>query len=218
VRGLDAYSEIYADARTWLRNGWLDYIAPQLYWLTDAPKQPYTSLVRWWVGENVMNREVLIGNAPFNMNRPNWSADEIIRQIDLTRTLGGASGNIFFSAKSFLKEPNRFADLLQTTYPTRVLTPELPWLSFNATSSAPRAQVHVDKREKLITIEWPRPSQPPRAYLVRTRTRGVWTMFTLDGNAAETTFAYYTNAPDVIAVSAIGRNGVEGKAATFGSE
>jgi hypothetical protein len=43
-------------------------------------------------------------------------------------------------------------------------------------------------------------------------------MFTLDGNAAETTFAYYTNAPDVIAVSAIGRNGVEGKAATFGSE
>ena len=32
VTGLDAYSEIYADSRRWLAEGWLDYIVPQLYW------------------------------------------------------------------------------------------------------------------------------------------------------------------------------------------
>ena len=31
IRGLDAYDELYADARLWLREGWLDYCAPQLY-------------------------------------------------------------------------------------------------------------------------------------------------------------------------------------------
>jgi len=32
VKGLDAYSEIYADSKRWLSEGWLDYLAPQLYW------------------------------------------------------------------------------------------------------------------------------------------------------------------------------------------
>jgi uncharacterized lipoprotein YddW (UPF0748 family) len=36
VYGLDAYSEIYADSRRWLREGWLDYLAPQLYWQLDG--------------------------------------------------------------------------------------------------------------------------------------------------------------------------------------
>lgn len=216
VKGLDSYAEIYADARTWLRNGWLDYIAPQLYWLTDAKNQPYTSLVRWWTApeQNAMNREVLFGNAPFNMTRPGWSANEIIRQIDLTRVQRGASGNIFFSAKSFLRAPNPFADMLADTYRTPVLTPAMPWLP-RATAVTPRTQVHVDARERLITVDWSRVSPQPRGYLLRTRTRGVWTLYILSGTATTKTVAFGSEAPDLIALSAIGRNGVEGVAAEF---
>src|SRR4051812_1435730 len=32
ISGLDAFSEIYADSRRWLREGWLDYLVPQIYW------------------------------------------------------------------------------------------------------------------------------------------------------------------------------------------
>jgi uncharacterized lipoprotein YddW (UPF0748 family) len=35
IRGLDAYEEIFADARKWLSHGWLDYCTPQLYWPID---------------------------------------------------------------------------------------------------------------------------------------------------------------------------------------
>ena len=30
--GLDQFNEIYADPLKWMRSGWVDYIAPQLYW------------------------------------------------------------------------------------------------------------------------------------------------------------------------------------------
>src|SRR5581483_6149190 len=36
VKGLDAYATLYADSRLWLSNGWVDYLAPQLYWRVDA--------------------------------------------------------------------------------------------------------------------------------------------------------------------------------------
>ena len=37
IKGLDAYGTLYANARLWLREGWLDYCAPQLYWRIDPP-------------------------------------------------------------------------------------------------------------------------------------------------------------------------------------
>ena len=30
--GFESYYEIYADSRGWVRNGWVDYIVPQIYW------------------------------------------------------------------------------------------------------------------------------------------------------------------------------------------
>jgi uncharacterized lipoprotein YddW (UPF0748 family) len=39
---LDAYAELYADSRKWLREGWADYFTPQLYWTLTRPQQSYT--------------------------------------------------------------------------------------------------------------------------------------------------------------------------------
>src|SRR5690606_30608774 len=41
VQGLDAYGTLYADARRWVREGWLDYVSPQLYWPLGRPQQDY---------------------------------------------------------------------------------------------------------------------------------------------------------------------------------
>ncbi len=41
VRGLDQYSELYADARKWWREGWVDYLSPQLYFGANRPQQRY---------------------------------------------------------------------------------------------------------------------------------------------------------------------------------
>ena len=31
IVGLDAYEALYCDSKKWINEGWLDYIAPQLY-------------------------------------------------------------------------------------------------------------------------------------------------------------------------------------------
>jgi uncharacterized lipoprotein YddW (UPF0748 family) len=215
VRGLDAYAEIYADARTWLRNGWLDYIAPQMYWLTDAPGQKYTDLTEWWVGENVMGREVEFGNAPFNTARPGWSIGEITRQVELTRGLPGASGNIYFSAKNILRDNNGLRELLAAdAYRTQALLPELPWIAA-APAPAPRARIATDERAHLISLDWSHEQHHAHVFLLRTRTNGVWSMAVVPGNTTVKALSYGATPPDVIALSVIARNGVEGPAQTF---
>ena len=62
VRGLDQYAVLYADAKKWLNEGWVDYLTPQLYWAADKPEQRYDQLLKWWVGENLMGRHIWPGN------------------------------------------------------------------------------------------------------------------------------------------------------------
>ncbi|HEY6220418.1 MAG TPA: family 10 glycosylhydrolase, partial [Gemmatimonadaceae bacterium] len=58
VTGLSAYSELFADARLWLRQGWVDYLAPQLYWPIAGPEGRFTALDDWWRSQNEKNRAV----------------------------------------------------------------------------------------------------------------------------------------------------------------
>lgn len=60
--GFDQYAELYADAKLWLNQGWLDYWTPQLYWPIAAEKQSYPVLLKWWVSENQQGRHIWFGN------------------------------------------------------------------------------------------------------------------------------------------------------------
>ena len=43
--GFSSYFEIYADSKKWVESGWVDYIAPQLYWQAgDADNRAYALL------------------------------------------------------------------------------------------------------------------------------------------------------------------------------
>lgn len=119
IRGFDAYDKLAADARLWLREGWIDYIAPQLYWPVDQKPQSYERLLDWWIANNDRGRHVWVGNyasrvlpAPGGTGgggaapgvggesaattdakgRPSWEPSEIVRQIELTRLRGDDSG------------------------------------------------------------------------------------------------------------------------------
>jgi len=51
VTGLDAFTEIYADSKRWLGEGWLDYVAPQLYWQVSGTEDRFRALDAWWRSE-----------------------------------------------------------------------------------------------------------------------------------------------------------------------
>lgn len=49
--GLDSYEDLAGDSRKWLANGWVDYLAPQLYWRIEPKKQSFPLLLQWWRGQ-----------------------------------------------------------------------------------------------------------------------------------------------------------------------
>jgi uncharacterized lipoprotein YddW (UPF0748 family) len=87
---LDQFAELYSDPVLWLRQGWIDYLAPQLYW-TDAGPQSYSALLRWWRSPEVNPRQVPIYPA-IAVDRlggsHNWSPREIGRQLQLEGSIG----------------------------------------------------------------------------------------------------------------------------------
>ena len=46
--GLESYKSIYCDPTAWVEGGYVDYLAPQIYWRFSTPAAKYDVLVRWW--------------------------------------------------------------------------------------------------------------------------------------------------------------------------
>ena len=136
VRGLDQYATLYADARKWLNEGWVDYFVPQLYWAVNRPEQRYDALLAWWAQQNFKQRNLWPGNYTGKVaftNSAAWRTDEILEQIRLTRAQPGATGNVHFSMKVFLEDPDSLnARLRHGPYAIPALVPASPWLMKDA--------------------------------------------------------------------------------------
>lgn len=101
IEGFDAHEGLFADARTWLREGWVDYLAPQLYWAVEAPKQPFGPLLDWWREQNVKKRQVWPGLYTSRIGgEGKWNPDQIERQIVESRRRP-TDGHIHFSMAVF---------------------------------------------------------------------------------------------------------------------
>jgi len=61
IQGFDPYDQLYADARLWLHEGWIDYWTPQLYWPIGQIPQSYPILLGWWAQENTRHRHLWPG-------------------------------------------------------------------------------------------------------------------------------------------------------------
>ncbi len=115
--GQTNYDDLYADIVLWLKNGWIDYVAPQLYWEFGHRAAPYEILLDWW-GKHTYGRHCYIGLGIFKANsNPPWRDKSILpRQIAELRKTANIEGMIFFSSKSFEKNPNGWNDSLQNNY------------------------------------------------------------------------------------------------------
>jgi uncharacterized lipoprotein YddW (UPF0748 family) len=98
---LDQYHQLYADPVKWLREGWVDYLAPQLYWRNDSP-QSFGKLLWWWRHPRTNPRRVPIypGIAVDRLGGShNWPLAEIELQLRLQRQVKPASGFILYNIK-----------------------------------------------------------------------------------------------------------------------
>ena len=199
IRGLDAYDTLYADALKWLQQGWLDYLAPQLYWRIDPPAQSYPVLLNWWLDNNAKQRHVYVGNSLVKLGQDRDLA-EIDRQVDLTRqsTPRLALGNIFFSMEVFAENRSGVRDRFQTeTYRAPALVPVMPWLGAMA-PPAPQAQAASGQ------LTWSSATSP-RAWTVYQKQGDQWTLHRILPAATTTLKA----DPGTYAVCAVSRSAIE---------
>lgn len=136
IKGMDAYSQIFADSRKWLREGWIDYLAPQLYWKMKGP-QSFETLHRWWQDENVQGRHLWPGIATSRIGSGGEAdrrdAAEIVAQITTTRDYPGKSsgaGQLHWHWEAFATDRGGIRKRLPAdTYAERALPPPSPWLA-----------------------------------------------------------------------------------------
>jgi uncharacterized lipoprotein YddW (UPF0748 family) len=157
--GLSNYSELYADSRKWVKEGWVDYINPQIYFSFSKRAAPFATLVDWW-SDNTYGRHLYIGQAAYLVNQRMESAwrvpTEIPNQVRYLRNNNRVQGSVFFSAKSFSTVARSTADSLRLDlYKYPALPPQMPWLD-EVVPNAPQS-LSADAEEDGVHLKWQKP-------------------------------------------------------------
>jgi uncharacterized lipoprotein YddW (UPF0748 family) len=154
--GIDQFEDLAADVRKWVREGWCDYLSPQLYWPIGQKAQSYTTLLRYWsdlVPDGRMH--LWIGNYASKAvsGKTGWSVAELLSQVERTRADAGASGNVFFSMKVLRDDSERVrTKLREGPYELPALVPASPWLDDDA-PAAPGLRVQRTS-EGDLEVRW----------------------------------------------------------------
>jgi uncharacterized lipoprotein YddW (UPF0748 family) len=120
--GVQTYDDLHADTRAWVKQGWIDYIAPQVYWNIGFAAADYTELVRWWDGVvRGTGVDLYIGEALYKVGDPAQAAPwqdpaELTRHLDLCARHQGVKGNIYFAAKEVGSDPLGAMSLVAERY------------------------------------------------------------------------------------------------------
>lgn len=129
--GVTNYDDLYADVILWADSGWVDYLAPQLYWELGKKVADYAVLAPWWQ-DNVKNSKLYFGlyASGLEVNKPKaWKTpNELVRQLRFNDECINNDGVIFYSTKYFLKNIQGLQDSLQTDfYRHHALPPQSLW-------------------------------------------------------------------------------------------
>lgn len=151
ILGFDQYEKLYADARLWLNEGWLDYFTPQLYWNVSKIPQSYPLLLSWWNKENHAGRHLWPGMSS-NKASELPGQTEVINQIMITRAiLDSQTGHVFWNIKTIADNPEFSQVLVRHVYNNQALVPASPWLD-DTPPSAPEVTARLT--ENNLEIEW----------------------------------------------------------------
>jgi uncharacterized lipoprotein YddW (UPF0748 family) len=131
IVGFSQYDQLYADAELWLAKGWLDYLAPQLYWPIAQKPQAFDVLLDYWLAQNPHGRHIWPGlfTSRIDNTARSFLPEEIVQQIALTRSRAGVNGQVHFSIAALMENRKGISDqLMANSYQSAALVPATPWL------------------------------------------------------------------------------------------
>lgn len=207
ITGLDQYAELFSDPVAWMAAGWVDYLAPQLYWPSTQAPQAYGPLIAWWSELTAGDQGyIFAGNYLAKVgSEPKWSVDEFLTQVDLSRGQrpNGSFGNIYYHIDPLMSDAEGVATaLFEHAYTEPALTPvlisaqgeEIPYPEISVTGET----IELSPPDGLELTDL-------RAYTIYTFVEGEWQLHQVVGGEA-TSVALPAGQ---VAVAAVDRRGVE---------
>ena len=162
--GNQSYTANYADTRTWVKQGWIDYIVPQLYWNIGFTVADYATLVAWWsqtvAGTNV---QLYIGQAPYRLGSGGaWNnPGELSAHLALNRRYPQVTGDVYFSAKDVRADRlGGMAKVVAEHYPAPALTPRIGTGTAGTRSAPVITSATPDPETGSVVLAWQPPSRP----------------------------------------------------------
>ncbi|WP_329351505.1 family 10 glycosylhydrolase [Streptomyces sp. NBC_01261] len=128
--GVQTYDDLCADTRKWVRENWIDYIVPQLYWNIGFAAADYAKLLPWWaeVARGTKTR-LYAGEALYKAGDPAQPAAwqdpaELSRHLTLAAKYPQFGGHVFFAARDVAVDPiGAMARLVADHYQEHVRAP-----------------------------------------------------------------------------------------------
>jgi uncharacterized lipoprotein YddW (UPF0748 family) len=151
IDGFDQYSQLYADAKHWLNEGWIDYWSPQLYWKISTIQQSFPVLLGWWKNQNLKRRHFWPG---ISIDRDNNELNtlEVINQIMVIRgMLSEAPGSLCWSVGPILNYKELSDAIVNGPYKKQALIPQTPWFK-NVPVNSPA--ISLSKQPDKVKVSW----------------------------------------------------------------
>jgi uncharacterized lipoprotein YddW (UPF0748 family) len=207
ITGLDSYAELFADSRKWLAEGWVDYLAPQLYWPIDQKAQSFPVLLQWWHDQNTRRRNLWPGMLITGWKGITNDAREAASQIELTRRQPAPTGIILYHAKALLRDENGVSDALgRGVFSAPALVPACPWMTGDRPGPP---TVHASKDRDRVEVNWtPGIGGTVWQWVMQKEESGQWSTEILTTDvSSETILPRGGSTPELIAVTAVSRSG-----------
>ena len=159
--GTTSYDYLYADVRLWLKNNWIDYVVPQIYFHHQYKPAPYQKLADWWAA-NSFGKHLYIGQAAYKIGSRTdtlWQdLSEMPKQLRFNRQCQNIQGSIFFSSKSLINKTISFSDSLKNNfYKYTALVPPMSWKD-SVRPNAP-TDLFASKSYQAVYLTWQKPSR-----------------------------------------------------------
>lgn len=117
TNGLQNYDDLYADIKLWVKNKWIDYNIPQIYWEIGHKSADYTTLLHWWANNNCGQPLYIGQDATRSMDLKMPSGEnQLNEKMRLQRSIDNIEGSSFWSGYTIAENYKGIANNLKNGY------------------------------------------------------------------------------------------------------